>query len=171
MKSIKANELSESVIDLIGKEWMLVSAADERGFNTMTASWGMVGYMFNRNVVMIVVRPERYTHTFIENSERFTLSILESGEQNRKALMHLGKVSGRDCDKVAEAGLHPMQTQGGNPTFEEARIVIECRKIYSQMMSDESFIDKSILEKWYGDGHGNLHHIYIAEIESVLVKE
>ena len=42
MKAINPNEIKDNFIELIGKEWMLVSAGDKEKFNMMTASWGGV---------------------------------------------------------------------------------------------------------------------------------
>ncbi len=169
MVKVEPNSLSDSAIDLIGKEWLLVSAAGKEGFNTMTASWGSLGYFFNMNVATIVIRPERYTYQFLEESSHFTLTILQPGYREAQTL--LGKLSGRDCDKIAKSGLTSTTTPMGNPTFEQARIVLECRKIYGQDMDKESFVDQSIYEKWYGEGHGNLHKIYMGEIVNCWIAE
>lgn len=168
LENINPSELTENVIELIGKEWMLVSAGDSESFNTMTASWGSIGYYSNQPIATIFIRPERYTFDFIEQSDYFTLSFLPANY--RQALALLGKVSGRDCDKVAQAGLTPIFTEIGNPTFKEARLVLECRKIYGQMMNEESFTDHSIYEKWYGESHGNLHKLYMAAIEKCWIE-
>ena len=40
MKSIAIKDLSENFFEVIGKEWMLVTAGSKEHFNTMTASWG-----------------------------------------------------------------------------------------------------------------------------------
>ena len=42
-REIKPEELKENPFDLIGKQWMLITAGDETKCNTMTASWGGVG--------------------------------------------------------------------------------------------------------------------------------
>ena len=65
MKAINPNEIKDNFIELIGKEWMLVSAGDKEKFNMMTASWGGVGVLWNRPVVFAFIRPERYTREFI----------------------------------------------------------------------------------------------------------
>ena len=52
MKAINPNEIKDNFIELIGKEWMLVSAGDKEKFNMMTASWGGVGVLWNRPVVL-----------------------------------------------------------------------------------------------------------------------
>ncbi len=167
MIRVEPNELADSPIDIIGKEWLLVSAGDKSSFNTMTASWGSIGYFFNTNVATIVIRPERYTFEFLERESHFTLSVLMEG--HREALAMLGKLSGRDCDKIAQAGLTPTFTESGLPTFKEARLVLECRKIFGQMMSQESFVDQSIFEKWYNEAKGAPHKMFMGEIEACWI--
>ncbi len=168
MIKIKPAQLDKSVIEIIGKEWLLISAGSKTKFNSMTASWGTIGYMFNTDVAMIVVRPTRYTREFIDNESHFTLTILKEGY--REALMAMGRLSGRECDKIQKAGLTPAFTESGLPTFEEARIVLECRKIFSQPMSESSFIDHELVDKWYDEAHGEFHNIYIGEIVNCWIK-
>ena len=45
---IKAEELKDNPFDLIGKQWMLITAGNEEKCNTMTASWGGVGIMWGK---------------------------------------------------------------------------------------------------------------------------
>ena len=77
MKPIAIKDLSENFFEVIGKEWMLVTAGNKDHFNTMTASWGGIGFLWNKPVVYVFIRPERYTFEFIEKSEYFTLSFWE----------------------------------------------------------------------------------------------
>lgn len=156
----------EDAIRMIGKEWMLVTAGTPEHFNTMTASWGGVGYLWNKPVAFVFVRPERHTYGFMEREERFTLSFL--GAEHRDILNFCGTKSGRDCDKVKETGLVPVQTEQGCVAFGQARLVLECRKLYRAEMKAEEFLDKECLERWYHDGvGGSLHVVYVAEIEGV----
>ena len=39
---MEATDLPDNVIDLIGKQWMLVTAGNKSSYNTMTAAWGAV---------------------------------------------------------------------------------------------------------------------------------
>ena len=94
MKAIEPSLVKDNFIEIIGKEWMLVSAGDKDKFNMMTASWGSMGYLWNKPVVMVFVRPQRYTFEFIEKSEYFTLSFL--GEENRAIHKICGSKSGRE---------------------------------------------------------------------------
>ena len=43
LKAIDMKELKFNPMTLIGKEWMLISAGNEKSFNTMTAQWGHLG--------------------------------------------------------------------------------------------------------------------------------
>lgn len=169
MKKIDPKELNRNAIQMIGQQWMLVTSGQASHFNTMTASWGGMGFLWNKPVVFIFVRPERYTDEFIEEYQCFTLSFL--GEGQRHALKVCGSQSGRDTDKVKDAGLIPLATEDGNVYFEGSEIVLECKTLYKDSMQAECFIDKNPLEKWYGEHEGALHKIYVAEIVQAWVQE
>ena len=169
-KTMKKTELktlaSENAFDLIGEGWMLVTAGNKEKFNTMTASWGGIGWLWNKPVAFVFIRPERYTHDFIERGNRLTLSFYK--EEHRSILQFCGTKSGRDVDKVKETGLKPVQLESGAMTFEQARLTLDCRKLFKSPMAAANFIDKSILEKWYGNQPGgSLHDVYVVEIEGV----
>ena len=119
MKAIEPSLVKDNFIEIIGKEWMLVSAGDKDKFNMMTASWGGVGFLWNKPVVFVFIRPERYTREFVDAKGAFTLSFL--GEEHKTAHKICGAKSGRDIDKVAATGLTPYFTDLGNPCFEESR--------------------------------------------------
>ena len=56
----------------ISKEWMLVTAGDEKKSNTMTASWGGVGIMWGKNIATAYIRPQRYTKKFMDETGMYT---------------------------------------------------------------------------------------------------
>lgn len=167
MKRIEIKDLTENFFETISKEWMLVTAGTPEHFNTMTASWGGIGFLWNKPVAFVVIRPERYTYEFAEKNEYLTLSFL--GDENRQIHNICGSKSGRDTDKVQETGLKPLPTPEGNITFKQSRLTLECRKLYSRMLEPESFIDKQPLEKWYSENNG-MHKMYIVEIVNVWKK-
>jgi len=169
MKKIAVKDLTDNFIEVIGKEWMLVTAGTPDSFNTMTASWGGIGFLWNRPVVFVFVRPERYTHEFTEKNSSFTLSFL--GEENRSIHKVCGSKSGREVDKVNETGLKPIASEKGNVLFEQARLSLECRKLYTEELKKENFLDDSIPAQWYDAAHGGYHTVYVAEITDVWVKE
>lgn len=150
----------------ISKEWFLVTAGDMENFNTMTASWGFMGFIWNKNCVVTVVRPQRYTKEFIDKNEYFTLSFFD--ETQRDALKFCGANSGRDCDKMAKTGLVPVKFDE-SVGFEQAKMVLVCKKVYAQEMKEENFVDKNLCDKNYP--RGDFHTAYYGEIVKAYVKK
>lgn len=169
MKKVNVSELKDNFFDVIGKEWMLVTAGGKDKFNMMTASWGCIGWLWNKPVAVIFVRPERYTHEFIEKEENVNLVFLGHDEWARKAYAFCGSKSGRDFDKAKETGLVPVETESGCMTFEQARLTLECRKLYKGGIKAEEFIDQS-LSQWYGGAKGGYHDVYVLEILGAFEK-
>ena len=165
-KETDVNDIIINPFRLVGGQWMLISAGDRDDFNTMTASWGGFGFFWNKPVAFVFIRPTRYTYEFVESCEGFTLSFF--GEKYRSALKICGSKSGRDSDKIAEAGLTPFFTPLGYPAFEEAEMVLECKKMYAQNMAKSCFTDTSPVSTWYADG--SFHKMYVAEILKILKK-
>lgn len=164
-KEIQPEQFDKNVFQMIGKDWMLVTAEKDGKVNTMTASWGGAGVMWGKNVAFVVIRPQRYTKEFIDASDTFSLSILDNSY--RKTLNYLGTVSGRDEDKIQKSGL-TVEHSGNTPYFKEANTVLLLKKLYHQEMSPDCFIDKSLIEKWYPNA--DYHTLYVAEIEKILIQ-
>lgn len=154
------------VFDSIGRDWMLISVSDGTRENVMTASWGGIGVIWNRPVAVCLIRPERFSFSLMEKSERFALSGLP--QDRRDALTFCGRESGRDhADKFAAAGLSVLH-DGGVPYPAEAETVLLCRKLYASDLRAEQFLDPDIPRACYSTG--GLHRVYVGEIEKVLKK-
>ena len=156
---IKAEELKDNPFDLIGKQWMLITAGNEEKCNTMTASWGGVGVIWGKPSATCYIRHSRYTKEFVDDSEYFTLTFLQDG--NREALNLMGTKSGRDMDKMHDSGLTPVFVEG-QPTFAEAALVLVCRKRCRSEIAPEDILQQEILDKNYADR--DFHAMYIGEI-------
>jgi len=166
-KEIDIKDLQDNVVKLIGDDWMLITAGSIDSCNMMTASWGGIGHLWNMPVVFTFVRPQRYTFQFTENEEYFTLTFFE--EKDRKILNFCGSNSGRDVNKIKETGLIPLETDLGNVYFEQARIVIECQKVYSDYIDPQGFIDQNLTNTIYPKK--DFHKMYVGKILRVLVRE
>lgn len=169
MKEIPVSELTINPMELIAKQWMLITAGDAaKGYNTMTASWGHLGSIWGHNgglpTSVIYVRPQRYTKEFVDREELYTLCFFP--ETYKKALGYLGSHSGRDGDKVAVAGLTPVFGEGYT-YFAEASLVMVCRKLYQAPLVEEGFLDRSVMEDCYPQR--DFHDLYIGHIGKVLV--
>ncbi len=164
-KKIRSEEISENVFHLIGKEWMLITAGTKEHYNMMTASWGTAGVLWKKPVIFIFIRPQRYTYEFIEPQAHFSVSFFT--EKHRDILNLCGTTSGRDLDKMNIEGLTPIETPSGAIGFEEAKLMLECRKIYYDDINPELFQVFDI-EKVYPKE--DYHRFYIGEIVQVWEK-
>ena len=165
-KKIDPKQLEQNVFSMIGEQWMLVTAGSQEKCNTMTASWGGLGVLWNKPVATAYIRPQRYTKQFLDENEYFTLSFF--GEEYRHQLGLCGSKSGRDVDKVKECGFKVRSGEGGAPYFDQAQVVLVCRKGFVQQM-DPANIPDDIKESVYPAQ--DYHYIYIGEIVEALVKE
>jgi flavin reductase (DIM6/NTAB) family NADH-FMN oxidoreductase RutF len=130
------------------------------GFNVMTVSWGGLGVMWNKPFALVVVRPTRHTRAFMDHAASFTLSVLP--EARRKILDYCGSRSGRDEDKVKAAGLTPRASHlVPAPSFEEAELVLECRKSYFSDLDPAHFLDPAINAHYPSRDY---HRVYFGEV-------
>lgn len=150
---------------LIGKEKMLLTAGSlAEGYNTMTASWGMYGFLWKKPVCACFIRPQRYTRVFAAACDYLTLTFF--GGKNEDALAYCGSHSGRDADKAKECGLRPISVMDGRAvTFDGARLVLILRKMYVSRFEREDFLDSSALSEYES---GDFHHVYICEVVQAL---
>ena len=165
-KKIDPLMIEDNPFKLIGKDWMLITAGTINKYNTMTASWGSFGVLWNKNACTIYVRPTRYTYEFLEKYDYFTLSFLP--EKYRAALNFCGANSGKEVDKVSKTGLTPVAGDFGI-YFKEARLIIECKKIFYADLKPGLFLDKKADSAYYPKK--DYHRIYIGEILNCLAKQ
>jgi flavin reductase (DIM6/NTAB) family NADH-FMN oxidoreductase RutF len=166
LKKIDPALIDGNIIKLMGDDWFLLTAGNLKSWNTMTAAWGGLGYLWERPVAFGFVRPQRHTFQFTERSSHFTFSFFD--RKHRKTLEFCGSHSGRDCDKAAGTGLTPVGTKKGNVYFREARLVIECKKIYWQDIDPKHFLDTR-LGKIYPQR--DYHRMYVGEIVNCMAKQ
>jgi flavin reductase (DIM6/NTAB) family NADH-FMN oxidoreductase RutF len=164
LREIPLEQVS-NIFGLIGHDWMLITAAKDGAVNTMTASWGCAGVLWNRPVAICFIRHSRYTFEFAEAADTMSLSFF--GEEYRPALNLCGRVSGRDCHKFAEAKLTPV-FYGDTPYVEEARMVLICRKLYADDIKEGNFIVPRLLANY---PTRDFHRFYILEVKAALLRE
>jgi flavin reductase (DIM6/NTAB) family NADH-FMN oxidoreductase RutF len=162
---INPESINDNVIKLIGSDWMLISAGQANDYNTMTAAWGGLGFLWKMPVSYIFVRPQRYTFQFIEKNEYFSLCFFS--DQYKDMLTYCGTYSGREVNKADECGLSLQSFQDKCVFFREANLVLICKKIYADDIDPEKFIDPA-LHLIYPQK--DYHRMYIGKIESCFVK-
>lgn len=164
-KEIKIKEFELKIFSKIDNEWMLISAEHQGEIRGMTASWGQMGTLWNKPVTTIFIRPQRNTREFVESNERFSLSFFDG---HKEELSYMGSVSSKnEPDKIKKAKLHPIMFDGV-PTYEEANLLIVCKKIYAQRIDEKLFLDPAIVTRNYPKK--DFHYFYIGEIEKIYKK-
>jgi len=169
-KNMSFNEISPKELDLnlfsaFADRWGLLTGGKEGDFNSMTVSWGAGGILWGEPGCILFVRPQRYTYGFTQKHSAMTLSFYE--EKYRKALLMYGTKSGRNTDKTAESGFHPVFCADG-VYYEEAEIVIKLEKIYSDMVKKDCFLDMLPLKNYPKE---DFHRVYFCRIKGILVKD
>ena len=166
MKEIDIREVKENLVHLLADEWALVTAGRGDALGTMTVSWGGIGELWGKDMATIYIRPQRYTKKFLDENNYFTLSFYP--EQYKDALRLCGSKSGREINKVEATGLTPCYYEKA-PYFEEAKLVLVCRKLYYQDIDPTHFLDQGIDGKWYPQK--DYHRMYIGEIVEAYQKK
>lgn len=129
--------------------------------NTMTISWGSIGYMWGRPVFMTMVRHSRHTYDILSGSDEFTISIPKD-DSFKKALGICGSKSGRDMDKIKECNLSLKDAKSVSvPVISGGGYTYECRVVSSVPVGEE-FLPDEVKEKWYADK--NFHTFFYGEI-------
>lgn len=163
MKDIR--QFNADVFTLFDRDWALLTAGTPGDYNTMTISWGQLGTLWRLPVATVFVKPVRYTHEFMDRHEYFTVSFYP--ESSRPAMNILGSRSGRDGDKVAQAGLTPVAI-AQSVTFKEAKVTLLCKKILCQDI-DPANVPADAMRTFYENEAP--HTIYIGEVLKIVEGE
>lgn len=164
-KEIEFSEIKEDLGKKLSRDFGLVTAGKGTDLNTMTVSWGAFGQLWNMDMVTIYIRKSRYTVNFLERENYFTICFFEN--EYKKQLGLCGVKSGREIDKVKETGFNVNFDKA--PFFEEASLVLICRKIAKFDFETAEIFDEDIISKNYSDEA--YHYAYNGVIEKVLIKE
>ncbi|MCJ7696186.1 MAG: flavin reductase [Anaerolineaceae bacterium] len=162
MRPIDPASFSIKPHDLFHTKTCLLTCGDfsTGNFNTMTIGWGSIGTMWSLPFTMVAVRPSRFTFEFMNKFNDFTVTAFP--ESCKSALNLLGTKSGRDGDKIGESGLIPIASNKIlSPSFEQAVLSIECKKIYWQDLDHTHFLDQSIYKYYSNEDY---HRIYFGKI-------
>ena len=168
-KQTAPEELTENVFTLVGKELYVITAGKEDHSNSMLASGGGMGLLFRKPSAWCTLRSDRYTLEQIQKEQTYTISYFP--DAYREQMFFLGSKSGRDSDKMKEVLLKSIQTPFGNWSFEEARLIFECKltqittpdpdDFYTQEAKDylkEAYKEESDYRKYV---FGEITHVWI----------
>jgi flavin reductase (DIM6/NTAB) family NADH-FMN oxidoreductase RutF len=129
--------------------------------NPMTISWGTFGIMWEKPVVMVMVRPNRHSHHLISQGRDFTLNWMPTAF--RKAVNLCGQASGRDTNKWSAAGItaEPALSGLAAPVIKEAVLSLECRILYREDLDPKKFLQPKIKDLYSANDY---HSLYFGEV-------
>jgi flavin reductase (DIM6/NTAB) family NADH-FMN oxidoreductase RutF len=162
-KQIETPLFEAKIFDVINKGWFLLTAGNPESYNTMTASWGSLGTLWNLHIAISFIRPQRHTFGFANSSDKLTLSFFP--ESKREVLKFCGKYSGKDYDKVKETGISIFETPNGGVSFNEASFYLDTQKLFVSDMKEENFLIKELISKNYPNN--DFHRIFISEVKGI----
>lgn len=150
--------IDKTMQEYLNKGAFLVAGREKP--NVMTVSWGMVGVMWRKKIVVVPVRESRYTKEFLDKEGEFTLSV--PYEKMSKEIAFCGSKSGRDVDKFQELGLEKVKSEkvstcmvGGCDAYFECKVLAKI-PLTADVLPDE------VKEIAYKDS--DYHTLYIGEV-------
>jgi len=159
MKDLNYMSIAEDAISKIKKgAFLTVKAAG--ALNTMTVGWATLGFIWQKPIMMVAVRPTRHTFSIIEKAQDFTVTI-PSADMS-KAIAFCGTKSGRDVDKFKMCNLEIANSRNViSPIIKVPGIHYECKIIYKSAMN-HVHLDKEYDKSLYPQK--DYHTLYFGEI-------
>ncbi|MCC8019058.1 MAG: flavin reductase family protein [Rikenellaceae bacterium] len=168
-RSIDIREVEEDLFTLVNSDFTVITSGTLPAYNSMIASWGGWGVMFDRPVTWCFLRSNRYTLQVIMENGTYTMSYFD--EEYKGDIMLFGTRSGPE--KMKEHNLTAVETPDGNITYKEAKIVIECSTAAITTVSPDDFRDEES-RKFIVDAHtetGEYHKLVFGDITKVWVRK
>ncbi len=167
IRNIRYNEFMQETLAQLPRGAFLSVKAGEI-VNTMTIGWGFAGFMWRTPMLIVAVRPSRYTFELMEKADNFTVSFPAHGEL-KKALADAGRASGRDTDKFTSFNLTPQPgTMIESPSIAECNLVYECQLLYKHPLEPE-LLPTEIKSLFYPEG--DYHTLFFAKILTSYINE
>jgi len=157
--SVAYNEYAAKTLEILSKGAFLTAASGNQ-CNTMTIGWGNIGFIWQKPIFTVMVRPSRFTFELLEKSKEFTVSVPFTDK--KQALNICGTKSGRDIDKFKAAGLVTNPSKKINtPVIADCGLHYECKVVYQQVMIPEQ-LNPDYQTAYYANG--DYHTLYFGEI-------
>lgn len=154
-------------MDKLHKQGAFLTTKHENIINTMTISWGSIGFEWNRPIFTVLIRKSRFTHEIIEKSNEFTISIPLT-DSLKDALLFCGTKSGKSVDKFKGSNLILEDSKSLlTPIIGNCELHYECKVVYKQDM-DPNFMHPDLKQKNYTNE--DYHTIYYGEIVDSYIK-
>ena len=146
-RKIDVTEYANVINKELERGVFLTTKASEK-VNSMVIGWGHIGRIWERPVFIAFIRDSRYSREMLDANPEFTVNVPINGF-NKKAFAVCGTKSGRDMDKITEAGLTLVDSEKISvPAIREFPLTLECRVIYRQEQNAAS-LPEEIRRQFY----------------------
>jgi flavin reductase (DIM6/NTAB) family NADH-FMN oxidoreductase RutF len=135
----------------------------------MVGSGGGMGFIFKKPGTWCIFQQGRYTLELILKEQTYTISFFPG--EYKKQMMFLGSKTGKGTNKMNEVELTSVKTPSGNISFQEARLILECKLVqvttpnlndfYTQEAKDwvnEMYKDPKEIRKYV---FGEITHVWV----------
>jgi flavin reductase (DIM6/NTAB) family NADH-FMN oxidoreductase RutF len=124
----------------------------------MVIGWASIGVIWGLPVMVVLVRPSRYTYGFIEETGLFTVNV--PTPEMRELVQVCGTRSGRDVDKLAQ-----VETSMGQKvacvTLDASSVIYECQVVHRNDVVPSALLPE-IASRAYPQG--DYHRLYYGQI-------
>ncbi|MCD7972458.1 MAG: flavin reductase [Candidatus Azobacteroides sp.] len=168
---IAETEIPDNVFQLVGKDYTVITSGNPERYNSMVASWGGWGIMFEKPVTWCMLRANRYTLELMREYKTYTMAYFDDNFKDQ--IMLFGTQSGRNTEKMKESTLTAVQTPSGSMSFKEAKLIIECELSEVTTVSPDDFSEPSsrqFIEEGYGDAK-EYHKLVFGNITGIWVRK
>ena len=173
-RKVNYTEYAQLIAEALPRGILLCTNGEK--FNAMTIAWGALGTCWAAPIFTVYVRHSRYTKAQLDATGEFAISVPLNG-LDPKINRVCGSMSGRDVDKVKEAGLTLVEPELiGVPGIKECPLTLECKVLYSQPQELDR-IPKEIVDRFYPQdvpgtfpmANRDAHVAYMGEIVNAYI--
>ncbi len=125
LQEVPAEFLRNYINKLTGDNAVLLSAGNIHLYNSAVISCRFASELTFKPIAACFIRPQKHVIRFIEKNEYFTLSYFPPEQR------HVLDFFGSKSDSAMNKKIKPLVTGLGNIYYPQARLVIECRKVYN----------------------------------------
>lgn len=169
--SIEPTEIAANVFKLVGEDYTVITGGRADDFNSMTASFGGWGQLFDYPTTWCFLRANRYTLEYIKEKKTYTMSYF--ADRYKDQVLYFGSQTGKGTDKMKNSTLSAVETPMGNMAYKEAQLILECEVIEITTVNPADFYSergKQFVEEAYKEAN-DYHKLVFGKITSVWIRK
>jgi flavin reductase (DIM6/NTAB) family NADH-FMN oxidoreductase RutF len=157
-------EAWHETVQMMQRSGLLLVSADSTGKpNVMTIGWALLGVIWGKPILTVLVRPSRFSYQMVDTIADFTINV-PSPEMD-EIVEYCGTTSGKEHDKFAERRLTATPARRAHsPIVAECLLHYECKVIHKGDV-DYRILPPEVIANYYQQD--DFHRIFFAEVLAV----